>query len=435
MINVGKIDIYKEFLTLDELYKRFILLAGVENISQIGHSKNKEKIVCGKFGTGKKTALLFAGGHPNEPIGSLSCLAWVRILKQHPELLKKYTWYIVPCVDPDGYKLNEGWFKGKFSIKKYAYNFYRQINEQTEHSFPVTYKKYSFNKPTQPTKILMRLIDQIKPSLIYPIHNSGFSGAYVLLTKNLGVTFFETVESLCKRLKIPMQRGAPEASSAHVWRPGFIKLPRLQDEYNELEKSKQDPLKNLIGGWSSTDYAESYTKNLIGFVCEVPYIYDPILLNDAPSRISRKVAKQRQIDENVLIAGAIVRALKNKGLNKRSAFYRVTKDNLALLQTMIIALKAILTKLPDGNCTHAEEFFAGVVNVFYRMLMLGELRRLLMESEQSPENQLVVSEIEKMIDKRVRFIQKNSKYKVLPISSLVEFQIGCLVAVLNRNHA
>ena len=65
-----------------------------------------------------------------------------------------------------------------------------------------------------------------------------------------------------------------------------------------------------------------------------------------------------------------------------------------------------------------------------KSVMLSELRRLLTESEHSTENNAMVIEIETMIAQRVRFINKNSKYTVLPISSLVEFQVSCLVAAL-----
>ena len=36
-----------------------------------------------------------------------------------------YTWYLVKCIDPDGTRLNEGWFKGPFSIENLARHYYR----------------------------------------------------------------------------------------------------------------------------------------------------------------------------------------------------------------------------------------------------------------------------------------------------------------------
>jgi len=35
-----------------------------------------------------------------------------------------YTWYLVKCIDPDGTRLNEGWFKGPFSIENLARHYY-----------------------------------------------------------------------------------------------------------------------------------------------------------------------------------------------------------------------------------------------------------------------------------------------------------------------
>jgi len=260
MAGTKKIDEYTEFLPLEKLYKKFTLLAGEENVFEIGKSKNKEKILCTKLGVGKKTALIFGYPHPNEPVGSLTCLSLVKIIKNDQELLKKYTWYIIPCADPDGAKLNEGWFGGGFTIKKYAYNFYRQINKQTEWSFPVKYKKYSFNKPTQQTRALMKLIDKIKPSLIYPLHNAGFSGTYLLLSKNFGEKYFDAIRKKSKKLKIPMHHGEPETPFMKEFSPSFFKAFGLKEVYIFFEKNGLNPLEHINDGDSSIGYARKYKK-------------------------------------------------------------------------------------------------------------------------------------------------------------------------------
>ncbi len=38
-----------------------------------------------------------------------------------------YTWHLIGCVDPDGTRLNEGWFAGPFTPRNYARHFYRPI--------------------------------------------------------------------------------------------------------------------------------------------------------------------------------------------------------------------------------------------------------------------------------------------------------------------
>jgi hypothetical protein len=432
MIKIGKIDAYKEFLPLGRLYKKFISLAGKENVFEIGRSKQGEKIICGTIGAGKKAALIFAYPHPNEPVGSLTCLSWVKILKKNPDLLKKYTWYIVPCADPDGARLNEGWFKGVFSIKKYVYNFYRQIGDQTDWSFPVSYKKYSFNKPTKQTKALIKLIDKTKPSIVYSLHNSSFSGAYFLQTKELDKTHLDAIEMTCKKLSIPLHKGGPEVPFAKEFRPAFYKLFDIKEEYDFLEGVKQDPLKRLIGGSSSATYAKSKNKNSFSLVCEIPYLYDKSLSDSRLSKVKKIDALKMQLSDNETVKESIVSAMKTAGLNKKSLFYKLNKENLKIVSGLIASQKAMMTKVPDGCVTNAELFHSKVIHVFYRTLFLGELRRLLLDSSQTVKMKQAIKELEQVINRRIAFVNKHSDYRVIPITSLVKFQIIYLVEALKR---
>ena len=78
-----------------------------------------------------------------------------------------YTWNIVKCIDPDGTRLNEGWFKGPFTVTNYAKNFYRPGGtQQAEWTFPVEYKNYSFFSPIAETQALMTAITALKPVFI-----------------------------------------------------------------------------------------------------------------------------------------------------------------------------------------------------------------------------------------------------------------------------
>ncbi|CAF1181647.1 unnamed protein product [Rotaria sordida] len=64
-------------------------------------------------------------------------------LIDYPQLLLTYIWHLILCIDPDGTRLNDGWFSGPFTIRNYARNFYRpSMGEQVEWTFPITYKNY-----------------------------------------------------------------------------------------------------------------------------------------------------------------------------------------------------------------------------------------------------------------------------------------------------
>src|SRR5699024_7475031 len=81
-------------------------------VERIGTSRLGDPILLYRIGDGAKRALLVGGVHPNEPIGSLTILHLVDQLLDDAEFREgaDTTWYIVPCADPDGMRLNERWF-------------------------------------------------------------------------------------------------------------------------------------------------------------------------------------------------------------------------------------------------------------------------------------------------------------------------------------
>jgi hypothetical protein len=159
---------YSRFYTVDELinHTRSVALNHTSRVQyqNIGYSRNGELIPMLTIGNGTISLLLYACPHPNEPIGSLLVDFLFSALFDHPELLDAYTWYLIPCIDPDGTRLNEGWFSGPFTIRNYARYFYRpRAEEQVEWTFPITYKNYSWSTPSNETQALMYAIRLVQP--------------------------------------------------------------------------------------------------------------------------------------------------------------------------------------------------------------------------------------------------------------------------------
>jgi len=124
------------------------------------------------------------------------------------------------------------------------------------------------------------------------------------------------------------------------------------------------------------------------------------------------------------------RGLSLKNINKKSLFYVVIKENSAIIKNLIKLKQEFLENLSTQKCSYAEEFSIRVVKVFYRTLIIGELRRLLLDSKQTTEVKSLVKEFEKTIERNVAFINKNSNYRVIPVKSLVEMQVTCLLEAL-----
>ena len=124
---IEKVPAYKSFCTVDELRSSSQKLAREHpdkvKLFEIGKSGKGEKIEVLRIGKGRKTALLFGFPHPNEPIGSMTLEFLSQRLAENSSLDKLgFTWYIIKCIDPDGARLNEGWFKGPFTPLHYALN-------------------------------------------------------------------------------------------------------------------------------------------------------------------------------------------------------------------------------------------------------------------------------------------------------------------------
>ncbi len=85
------------------------------------------------LGDGFKSILLYACSHSNELIGLMLVEFLLDALFEHTHLLMGYTWYLLPCFDPDATRFNEGWFADPFTIRQYTQYYYRSaVEEQVE---------------------------------------------------------------------------------------------------------------------------------------------------------------------------------------------------------------------------------------------------------------------------------------------------------------
>ncbi len=431
---LGGIEQYKEFLTVNEINKTLSKLCKTNEIIKLGISDGGYEILSVKLGKGKENALIFGFPHPNEPIGSLTCLTLIKLIKNNKSLMKKYTWYIIPCADPDGAKLNEGWFKGKFSIKKYAYNFYRtQSKKQTDWTFPIEYRNYHFDKPPKNTQALAILIKKVKPSLVYPLHNAGFSGAYFFVTKRLGDKYYSEIINLCNELKIPLDLGEPEMPFMQVIKKPIYLDFGLEEIYNYFEDSGQNPTKAIDHGTSSIRYSLKYNKNVYGLIGEVPYIYDAQIEDRMLSSESRETVLKRKYEEYNKIITLIENIIKLPDINKESLFYHLLEEVIPLERNFILAgLENLKSKEYIKKASNSEKFSSEVIGKFYASLILGECRRLLLDSKKSWEISKFIKIVEGKIEELIKYINKKSNYEIIPINRLVKLQIGCLFISLNH---
>jgi hypothetical protein len=269
---------YDRFATVDEVHAGLAELAerhpGVARLRRIGTSRLGDPLLCLTVGDGSRHAIVAAGPHPNEPIGGLTVTHLATRLCEDEKLRLStgFTWHIVGCLDPDGTRLNEGWFAGPFTRSHYARHFYRPAGmEQVEWTFPFAYKRAYFDRVLPETLAMMRLIDDTRPAFCTTLHNGESGGVFYYLTRPAPALQAE-LRALPGRYGVPLHAGEPEHPSVRVLEQAVHLMPTPEDTYDYFEALGEDPLPH-VGGAASDSYLRKY--GTLGLTAEIPYWTSP----------------------------------------------------------------------------------------------------------------------------------------------------------------
>ena len=174
---------YKEYLGVDELNESSKALAkeypGKVELIDLGKSGKGESILCLKIGEGKHNALIHGFPNCEEPFGGVILDYFARSLAEDDRLRKGlgYTWYLIPCSDPDGARPNEGFLKGPFTPKNFTLNYYRTPTPLTgEMCFPYRHGPLDVNSPVPETLALMKLMDAVPFDFVSSLHMMKWGG-------------------------------------------------------------------------------------------------------------------------------------------------------------------------------------------------------------------------------------------------------------------
>jgi Zinc carboxypeptidase len=261
----------------------------VARLRRVGTSQLGEPISMLSIGDGPRNALLFGCPHPNEPIGTMMLDHLADLLCRDAALRDGfgYTWHLIASVDPDGTRLNEGWFAGPFSPRNYARHFYRPAAEQqVEWTFPVSYKRLYFDRALPETQMLMRVIDELRPELMVSLHNAGFGGVYYYLTR-AAPPLYETLHQIPAWEGLRLSLGEPEVPYIEQFAPAIFQTIGVQAGYDYLEANGADPTLRTSGA-SSDEYASRY--GTFSLVTEVAYYDDPRVNDRTPTDLIRRDA-------------------------------------------------------------------------------------------------------------------------------------------------
>jgi hypothetical protein len=428
---------YDVFLTIDELTASSHQLAAefpdLVSIKVVGETRGGDPIELLTIAGGEHQALVFGGPHPNEPIGTMTIEFLTRRLCEDKTLRDElgYTWHFIKCIDADGMRLNEGWFKGPFTPTNYARHFFRPASfDQVEWTFPVEYKQLKFDAPLPETQALMKVIDEVKPRFMYSLHNAGFGGVYYYVSRKTD-PLTETFHTIPKWFGLALDLGEPELSSAEEFAPAIFRMLSVGEIYDHLEKNGvADPASVLKSGCSSEEYARPH--DTFTLVVEMPYYDDPRVNDLTPTDTIRRAAILKKLDwvdesdawleaewekvsDAVLPETPIRRAFDH--------FLSVGKESRKAERQW-----ALSTEDTNRPATQAELFSNTMGTRFYRLLILGMFVRMLEndlteEGQKNPVAQEVRDAALARLEEQGASLEDDLDYRVLPIRSLVGVQV------------
>ncbi len=432
---------YERFLGVDELYAYARAVAAqhpsLATYREVGSSTDGQAIPMVSIGSGPKSALLFACPHPNEPIGAMLIHFLLDELVANPELRSQWTWHLLPCVDPDGVRLNEGWFAGPFTIRNYARNFYRpRSEEQVEWTFPLSYKTFSWQTPIPETRALMAAFDATRPDFVYSLHNAGFGGVYYYISRDVQGAY-EAMSTIPGHRGLFLSLGEPEMPWAVEFAPAVYRTPTAKDAYDYFEKYAQgDPASFITGGGSSFDYLQPLSGPL-SLVTELPYFQSPQISDEAPIEQSRRDVILEGIERTRTMFSSLSELLEDTraAMTEDTRFLRAVSSFAEQIPKTLDskAQWARTTESMAGPATVAQLTDELYVGTFYRVLVASMLTRAFdaqLAADPSPTVEDAKHRLGKKLDAWISEIETNLDYSPIPIRTLVQVQYGAMLAVL-----
>lgn len=427
---------YESFLTVDEHRDRDRTLAAAYDhvrYEELGESQDGEELWAVTVGDGDRSALLFGAPHPNEPIGSMTIDFLIHELAINDDLRSslEYEFVCMPISDPDGVRLNEGWFDGPFTLSNYAQNFYRPPpNEQVEATFPVEHEEYTFDHPTPATQTLVDLIDTHHPEFIYSFHNGAFGGCYYYLTEPLEPVY-DALIALPGEYEVSLDMGEPEWFDMEAFDDAIYRLPTFTDQYDSATDDEDVELDEVLFGGNAYDYASQVNDEVVEFIVELPYFSEPRIQD----RTELNRTREDVIREGIQSQQPLLEAMQNTvdSVDEHLPDTSMAREAAGVASFFEDEYESKLewaestseTNEPATIAQQVDERFLRQYSLLtYTGMLLRSIDHAAMSADEDTHEILMEAktELEDVFHKRIDDIRTHLDYKTIPIWKLVAIQ-------------
>ena len=359
-------------------------------------------------------------------------------------------WHVVPCIDPDAARLNEGWTQQKYSVEKFMKGFYKQLfSEQSDFSFPMDYKGKKFDAMTIEAKVLKKIFDDVRPDFYYTLHNAMIGGSYFFITP------YPLKDKYCSQLReILADHGLPQRSHVSAGpktsgENGIYAITNTRQTYDAIENSGIDGrlIKEMIdSGEMSHDYLSSINGSAVTFVAELSCVKHPLMnSSDTTDDWIRHELLKAEADNKFLMA-MLVESWDEveDDLNKFSPFFNKVYSNVNAAKKHLHDFIPYSTLKPSKYLLSSSEYQGRAKNNYkFDVCMTHKFSflchhygfvRLLKDSKKTQSIVSWIDKLETIFDKLLFEISKQvdfSKFEIIDVNTLAKVQLGSGLIVIN----
>jgi hypothetical protein len=427
---------WKRYYTVDEIH---VKAAEVPEeypeamLLDLGKSTNGEIIDCLKVGNGKYNALIHGFPNCEEPIGGVLLDFFARRLAEDDEVREvlDYTWYLVPCSDPDGARLCEGFQTGEQTVLNFSLNYYRTpVSLTPEWCFPFRLGPLDLDSPTAETRALMNLMDRMDFHFVSSLHQMKWGGITFQVPHPCPELYHHLLESARRYGIFPRKRPgtmiAPGVSQAYYLTPARSYLRQWAQGNRNIEP---------ITGCYIYEYGQMRNPHMFMLIPESTFWYDPRMWDDTPTEepLGDSLRLARDVVEDV--EGLLLRVWKEAlpSLSVESPFkvmYREMMEPLISKATNVSnPVLRFDEEVHSSKATVAEKVAVEGREISYRMTHLGGMVRVLdAELEQGTgEVERLRDEVYDKLTEYDRYLHENFKVTLNPIKNNVGMSISSLI--------
>jgi hypothetical protein len=393
-----------------------------------GRSRSGESLPALRVGSGPRRVLVYAFPQPDEPLGGVTVLHLVGLLLEETELVREATWTLAPCVDPDGARLNEGWFCQPWDLRDYARRHFRPPEgEQVEWTFPNTDTDWSWERTLPETRALEALLEEVRPHVLLPLHNALLGGAYAFLSPG--------AELLAPRLA-PIWRargfrthlGEPELPFAPSLAPGVYRLPSLREIASALAANGlPDPAGLLQCGAPAYLHASRLCAPTV-LVPELPLFAVDGVDDTRPTNLTRRqvLSDALDADRKAFAQWEVFVAQATPFLRQDESYRRTVEAHGRIARPLMEATGRWLTTdaALDRPATVAEFVDSSRIAPYVRLLPLGTLLQALEVAAcrgiPSREHLTVVEEVANHLERALDDVLLALEPRPVPLDQLVD---------------